>query len=766
MRLFYIYILISIHSFGQLNPSIYSKVILDKNVNSPGTIGIINKVAWFSPKRIGEAKQFEKVELGIELSQTINNRILKFIKSSGSKSYPYPLNPFNPEDIDIKAEIYNQQNIKVNEINGFFYEEFKRDKLNNQWKKDTTSYNFRIRMSFENIGNYKVVIYTNIKRIYSDTCTTQIKIKKGSNPGFLELGEHKKHLRFSDNKKSFLGVGQVIPWTESDGWDKIPQGSGSRSFDEMYNALNAFSNAKGNFTRFVAAPWFMQLDWESLGNYQKKMNHAWEFDRINDFCNNKLIYFIYCAYLHAPLQKRTDEEDARVMPGVRWEDNAYNDNDISLTKVGRENKIGATEPIDFYRNERAKFFSKNHFRYIIARWGYSTAFSGLQLLSEIDDTGNYRDEKINDSIVDHTKNREIIKTWVHEMVEYIGTQLNSRQLLSVALINGVNGSCDLWDPEIFNHPQIDFVGLHNYTYEMSPSSDKIRNRNLLLRYPAVTNLNTGYQKEKLSHPTYQNKCFIYDEFGHLMSIPRKWPEDKKIDLSKILNDHIPFMIKQDLWFTLASGCAVSGLDWWNYYTKTRHELWRELYPPIHDFIKDIDFETNNYDKVRMFKNKPIIAQRWPENERKIERSNGKKYRKSDLLEAYTQVSSDGERGFGWISNRSVNWPNMLEEDSILKKMYFAEKPFSKKYLHMPKDDDKTSKPINIEENKTYFKIRFLNPRATYRIVFYNTKTGNEITKNKITTNRRGIAKIYAPKMLWTVNPDIAFKFSKERRLSF
>ena len=65
------------------------------------------------------------------------------------------------------------------------------------------------------------------------------KINKGSNPGFLELGEHKKHLRFSGNKKSFLGIGQVIPWTESDGWDKIPQGSGSRSFDEMYNALNA-----------------------------------------------------------------------------------------------------------------------------------------------------------------------------------------------------------------------------------------------------------------------------------------------------------------------------------------------------------------------------------------------------------------------------------------------------------------------------------------------------------------------------------------------
>ena len=85
---------------------------------------------------------------------------------------------------------------------------------------------------------------------------------------------------------------------------------------------------------------------------------------------------------------------------------------------------------------------------------------------------------------------------------------------------------------------------------------------------------------------------------------------------------------------------------------------------------------------------------------------------------------------------------------------------------MPKDDDKTSKPINIEEDKYFFKIRFLNPKTTYCISFYNTKTGNQITRNKITTNRRGIAKVYAPKILWTINPDIAFKFYKETWLDF
>ena len=79
---------------------------------------------------------------------------------------------------------------------------------------------------------------------------------------------------------------------------------------------------------------------------------------------------------------------------------------------------------------------------------------------------------------------------------------------------------------------------------------------------------------------------------------------------------------------------------------------------------------------------------------------------------------------------------------------------------MPKDDDKTSKPINIEEDKYFFKIRFLNPKTTYCFTFYNTKTGEQKIYDKVTTNRRGIAKVYAPEMLWQVNPDIAFTIEK------
>ena len=80
---------------------------------------------------------------------------------------------------------------------------------------------------------------------------------------------------------------------------------------------------------------------------------------------------------------------------------------------------------------------------------------------------------------------------------------------------------------------------------------------------------------------------------------------------------------------------------------------------------------------------------------------------------------------------------------------------------MPEDDDKTCRPINIEANKCFFKIRFLLPKTTYFINFFNTKTGKyDYRRILVKTNRRGIAKVYAPEMLWEVNPDFAFTLNQ------
>jgi hypothetical protein len=267
----------------------------------------------------------------------------------------------------------------------------------------------------------------------------------------------------------------------------------------------------------------------------------------------------------------------------------------------------------------------------------------------------------------------------------------------------------------------------------------------------------GYQNGSISYPDFQKKLFIYDEFGHFLSIPRKLPEDQFDDPTVVYNNCADFMFKQDLWFTLASGCAVAGLDWWNNDQVDRYKMWEKYFTGLKSFVADIDFENVNFNVVRETKGNLSIAQRWPLTEEDINRSNSKAYRKSDLLEAYTQVSKAGDLAFGWMSNRSVHPYNLLDAYPCLAALYNGTEPFSIPYLYPPKDDDLVDKPINIEENEYYIKIYHLQKNEKYEIGFYNTISGELINTKNAKTNNKGTLKLMSPDMDLLENPDLAYK---------
>jgi hypothetical protein len=161
------------------------------------------------------------------------------------------------------------------------------------------------------------------------------------------------------------------------------------------------------------------------------------------------------------------------------------------------------------------------------------------------------------------------------------------------------------------------------------------------------------------------------------------------------------MIKQDLWFTLSSGCAVAGLDWWNQDEVKRYDMWKKFYPAILKFTENIDFEKVDYTAVRDVKGTPVIAQRWPLTEKEIKQSTNSAYGKDDLVEAYIQVSSDQSQGYGWMSNRSVNWYNMVDEYPCLKSLLEGSSPYHQAYISKPVEDDLAEDPIDIDAD-TYF----------------------------------------------------------------
>lgn len=715
----------------------------------------IRSMAWFTGQMIHDTAFFSKgskVELGISLSDELNAQVQTFFSNSSKDSKK--LNPFNRHDLSLEAEFYSNGTL-IQRRSGFYYEAFKRDLRSNRWIPDTTSFGMRIRFEAPQSGEYFVRILLKTKYGHSQDTFLMFKVNESSHQGFLEVGQDGKHMKYSGSGKSFHGIGQDIPWTSWEDWYTMDKAVGPKKFDMIHKALEAFDKAQGNFTRFVAAPWFMQLEWEALGNYKPKMGQAWEFDRVVDFCDKNEIYFLFCALMHGPVMSKPDDKED--LPGIRWEKYCYNDLDKTPASIACEAPIGISKAIEFYSHPKSRDHMKNYFRYLSARYGYSSSLAGWQLMSEVDETAEYRDAEENGKWIDHSENRRHVREWTDELSRYLRYDLTDRHLISISMITGKNFSKTLWDPEIFNLPCIDYTGFHDYMFEAIPSVGKVRNRNLLSRYYSVTELNTGYQNGSLSYPEYQHKPFIYDEFGHILTVQRKIPEDDKIDPTKDFNNCADFMIKQDLWFTFASGCAVAGLDWWNQDESKRYEMWRKYYLPLMEFMRDIDYESVNYSKIRTVNGRPVIAQRWPLTDKKIRQSTASFYRKDDLLEAYMQVSEDKSQGFGWMQNRSVHWYNLVDEYPCLKSMLNGTDPYHVPYIAKPQEDDLQDRPIDIPEETYYIRMLGLKKRCVYSVSFRSTSTGKPYSIQNHKTNRKGELKIYAPKMDHVTDPDIAFK---------
>jgi hypothetical protein len=699
-------------------------------------------------------KQNRKIEFGLALPQAINQQISSFFNQIGERETQ--LNPYNRADIDIEV-MFDKGTEHMHKGAGFFYEEYVKDKLRNIWVKDTTSFPFRIRFSTPFIGSHHAEIQIKIRSKVLHVFAFDFHVESGDVLGQLTQGKFGKHFKYEHTDQSFVGVGQVIPWSDMPSWGRpLDEPSRPKRFEVLYNSLTDLRRAGGNFTRFVAAPWFMELEWEALGNYEAKMAQAWEFDRVDEYCKELGIYYIFCMRLHSQLESREDARDME-MKGIRWETNCYNDRDQTPAEMAAEPPIGIEKVQDYFRNEQAIFYQQNYYRYMVARYGYSTNLAAWQLFSELDNVEGYKDLKTADSIVINTQNRAEITAWTQKMAKYMKDDLGDRHLLSISMASMKNYEKDLWDPLLWDMDEIDFLGVHDYVYEVEGVASRMRNRNSFYRFASINRLNIGIQEGKIRYPNYQNKMYIYDEFGQTNAIQIIWPDDKEVDPTALYNQHTGFMFKQDLWFTITAGTAVAGLDWWCHNHAERITDWYTYFNGVRLFFDSINFEATNYASVRKIKGEYYIAQPWPLSLDKIEKSTNHPYDKDDLLESYTMVSSDGKQAFGYLMNRSYNLGNLYRTDSVLYQMYMGQSPFAKKYIYPSMDDDEVEEPIDIPSDTYFMKLYGFGKRTLYQVDFYNTLTGEIYTSKQFKSTFRGVLKVYAPEMKVNLYSDLAYK---------
>lgn len=342
-------------------------------------------LAWYYPNATpGTVGRYEKLEIGAQFGDSINDKILNFVENSAGDS----INPFNPDEIDLYAEFWyliDSTWYGPKRINGFFYQEYERGSTH--WDTVLTTHNFRVRYAPPITGTYRCKVTAEVEGHGTQTTSEfTFECVTSSNKGFVDVGENKRY--FVRGNEPFYPVGQNITGPRRPSGVNTP--AKPDAYLEFYETMGELKDNGANYFRYIASPWQTEIEFEHLGNYSNRMTNAWEFDNILDSAKSLDLMMHFNMAMHYNFEKPSG------YGFVYWDWSAAGDSlntPISPDGVGGcfrdfdvgycyRNDLGLTDPEDFFTNADAIKHYKNRIRYMVSRWGYSTNIAVMELLSE------------------------------------------------------------------------------------------------------------------------------------------------------------------------------------------------------------------------------------------------------------------------------------------------------------------------------------------------------------------------------------------------
>jgi hypothetical protein len=665
-------------------------------------------VVWYTPNTTpGTVGRYEKLELGVKLPSIAEQQIDNFIADNGQTA----LNPFNPDDIDIKAEFWYYFQVMgspqwVGPITryGFYYKEFARntvdpDPNNWDWVEQVNDYRFRIRFAPPEVGMWRCRVTANINNVGVFVATDfTFNCVPSSNKGFVTVSSNNnKYLKLGN--ESFFPVGQNLPspscfrdetsgypqYCDTNSYNAWNCGEMSANVYMLYlEELEKLKLAGANYYRLIDFPWSYQIEFEELNNYYDRMNKAWEFDKLVEKTES-LDLKMHFNLMYGIELMDTGLYNLRCWD---WTENTTGNTDEAFCYA---DELGLQEPIEFLTNASAKRYYKHRLRYIVSRWGYSTSIAIIELMSEIDQP--YTDDLTSPNY--HPDNANQRYLWQNEMAYFLKNNLSVNQLLAVSYAK--------WPYDIVNHAtEID----QSYS---SPYIDVI-----------TKNLHAANVSRKGSIET----CV-----GSINGIGFRDKHKKPFILSEIgIGDEAWFCENQvkwrkDAWLTTFSGLASTPMNW---NEKHNYVLWHH-YGNIRSFIGNMDFDDFTEEEI--------------ENENKVE------------MMCIKDETNNHQKAIGVFSNNT--WNYYTDGDAIAPCNSF---PFFNTANNNNGEDLKPIENIYYSDNKV--KIEGMGFKNKFKIEWYDALNYTYITTTNKKSSVFGKLRLEHP-VLTGSRPLIAFKVYRE-----
>jgi hypothetical protein len=557
-------------------------------------------VVWIEPGTSGVAEQYKKMELGVRFNSETEALIDEFLTVNASDIAPRTnpsLNPFDPEEIDLYAEFYYHLHgfpggngiwIGPFRQNGFFYKEFIRIVTSypstSNWQYKSSDYRFRIRFAPRYPGEWKCKVFANINngnQIYTSEFFYFTTIQSDGHD-FVDVGDSKRFLVIGDETFYPVGMNLSIPKCHIDATDQYGcygytddneySGDffGPKVYEVYLSELETYFNSGSNYFRFHLLPWFSEIEFEKIGNYDDRLNQAWEIDNIIEYASERDAFIQLNTHIQYPFCKTGSYSK------FYWDWLAYNEyqmNDPSFPNAcvpsqydvgycyNTDLQLNSCE--DFYSNFDAIRYYKNRLRYLLARYGYSTNIAVFETINEINSSCTsqlYSYDLVNNEcpIIPNSATkpyqesysfRNDIYNWQYLMLEHMDACMGHNQ--HVLSVNYLTGGPEFPD-KTYNLQNLDMITEQNY-----------------VGFPA----NMEYCKTKADeiHNT-NNKPFTHGEISTV--------GDQEYNLC----DNDASWIR-DLWMAAFTGLCTSPLQWADQH---RTDLWPH-FGRLRSFVSGYDF---------------------------------------------------------------------------------------------------------------------------------------------------------------------------------
>jgi hypothetical protein len=326
---------------------------------------------------------------------------------------PEPANPFDPAQIDVQGVFVDPAG-RSWQSTGFWYQGFTRALLNGREVLTPVGEPvWKVRFAPPSTGRWtwKWIVTTPAGSTQSDTHI--VDVHAGDNPGFIRRTAADSRYLVHDDGSSYFAIGENTGWYDA---------RGTFAYDSWYSRL---AEQGANFSRLWMPSWAFGIEWSDtgLGDYRKRLDRAWQLDRVIEEGERRGIYTMLSLLNHGAFSSVFNSE---------WASNPYN----------AANGGSLVAPGDQFTDATFKTLFKRRLRYIVARWGYSTHVHSWELWNEADLAGRAT-----------ASNRAV---WHREMADYLRSIDPARHLVTTSF--ALSRFHVVWAES-----GLDYIQVHNYS---------------------------------------------------------------------------------------------------------------------------------------------------------------------------------------------------------------------------------------------------------------------------------------------------------------